>query len=338
MAAIGIGMVALTDAGPLAGLAPLQFAQAAESGHAHPHPAESSGSGHQHDVGAHRHDGAAADASVQVELRTKPQKLEAGTRSELVFALSDAFGEPVDKLVTHHGRKLHVVLVSDDMQVLGHIHPQDFGEAVERGSAKTFFTFPQAGRYLVAVDFLTEAHGPQDKQFIVEVAGAPDGNAPEGEDRPGTVSVELEEDDRYTEAAVLRAADDKGLGYSVSLQQPDAIKAGEEASFAYSFHKDGQPVADLRPYLDAPMHLAVVKDDLTAFLHTHGIVSADAHSAHGDHGSPHGSHGSVAALPEEFGPGVAATITFPEPGTYHLFGQAAHGETLVISRFPVHVE
>jgi hypothetical protein len=48
-------------------------------------------------------------------------------------------------------------------------------------------------------------------------------------------------------------------GYAVSLQKPDAIKAGEPVSLVYRFTEDGAPVTDLRPYLDAPLHLAVVK-------------------------------------------------------------------------------
>jgi hypothetical protein len=33
------------------------------------------------------------------------------------------------------------------------------------------------------------------------------------------------------------------------------------------------PVTDLRPFLHAPLHLAVVKDDPSQFLHEHGQAS-----------------------------------------------------------------
>jgi hypothetical protein len=274
---------------------------------------------------------------VQVGLQTNPATLLAGSRAELAFAFKDASGQPTDELLTHHARKLHVVIVSEDMHVLGHVHPQDFGETVEGGSAKAFFTFPQAGRYLVGVDFMTTAQGSQDEQFVVEVDGPPAEPAPEAEAPPGFVSVKLEEGDRYTEAALLQAKDES-QAYEVSLQQPDAIRANEEVSFAYRFTKDGEPLTDLRPYLDAPMHLAVAKDDLTAFLHTHGILPDNAHAAHGDHGSAGAAHGEIQRGQDTFGPEIAATVTFPEPGTYYLFAQAAHGDQLLNSRFPVHVE
>lgn len=322
------------------------LAQAAGADQPHQHPSPTADA-------AHQHGGGAADAPAQVDLQTQPKRLQAGRRAELVFALHDSSGQPLDELLTHHARKLHVVIVSEDMHVLGHIHPQDFGESIEGGSAKVFFTFPQAGRYLVGVDFMTAAQGSQDEQFVVEVEGAPAEPTPEAEAPPGLVSVGLEEDDRYTEPALLQAMDES-QAYAVSLQQPDAIRAGEAASFAYRFTNDGEPLTELRPYLDAPLHLAVVKDDLTTFLHTHGTLPGDAHAGHGGHGSAEAGHGNAHAShddagsaaaqggthlgPATFGPEIEATVTFPEPGTYYLFAQAAHGDQLLISRFPVHVE
>lgn len=305
--------------------------------------AEASKSDHSHHAspaaadGAHHHDAEAAKRPVQVEFRTQPETLQADTRTELVFTLKDASGHPVEELVTHHGRKLHVVIVSEDMNVLGHVHPQDFGETVEGGLARVFFTFPRSGRYLVGVDFMTEAQGSQDKQFVVEVEGAPVDAGPEAKALPGLMTAKLAEDDSYTEPALLQAIGE-GQAFAVSLQQPDTIRAGEEATFTYRFTKDGEPLTDLRHYLEAPLHLAVVKDDLTAFLHTHGTLPADGRMDHGGHGSAGAMHANAHAGPDTFGPEIEAAVTFPEPGTYYLFAQAAHGDQLLTSRFPIHVE
>jgi hypothetical protein len=98
------------------------------------------------------------------------------------------------------------------------------------------------------------------------------------------------------------------------------------------------------------MHLAVVSDDLSHFLHEHGMLPGKEHAGHGEsaghtaqgshddasgdsHDGDHGHHG-----PAEFGPEITARVSFPEPGTYYLFSQAAHGDTLLISRIPVEVE
>lgn len=304
----------------------VRYSQAAE--HSNKHSPEAVDTSHHH--------GDAPDRSLGVALKTHTERLKAGTRAELVFALNDATGQPIDQLVTHHGRKLHVVIVSNDMQVFGHIHPQDFGEPAVEGSAKVFFTFPQVGRYLVAVDFMT-AEGAHDEQFVVEVVGSHAEPMPTAEAQAGIHSVKLEGNDRYTKPALLQDMDESG-GYAVSLQQPDTVNSGEAAHFAYHFTKDGVPLTELRPYLDAPLHLAVVKSDLSTFLHTHGTLPESAHAGHGDHGSAEAEYGAVEGGSGRFGPHVAATVTFPEPGTYFLFAQAAHGERLLISRFPVQVE
>jgi hypothetical protein len=281
---------------------------------------------------------------------TQPERPRAGERTALTFILSDESGEPLQDLVTHHGRKLHVIIVSEDMQVLGHVHPRGFGEHIVAGQTKVFFTFPRPGRYLVAADYMT-ADGPHGEQFTVNVASSGDAAAadPDAVAPPSIGIVTLEEDDRYTDPISLEGTEQAG-GYGVSLQRPDSIKAGEPVTFTYHFTMDGEPVTDLRPYLEAPMHLAVVSGDLSQFLHEHGMLpgeehpghsEAGAHAAHGSHDeasgdSHHGDHGYQG--PAEFGPEITAHVSFPEPGRYYLFSQTAHGDTLLISRIPVEVE
>jgi hypothetical protein len=298
--------------------------------HAHEHPHAPAGD-------AHDHEHAAAPGMAEASLRTVPERPPAGERTELIFTLADGSGQPIQELMTHHARKLHVLIISDDMQVLGHIHPHDFREPIEDGEAKVFFTFPRAGRYLIATDFMTEA-GPQAVQFLIDVAGSEEPTAVAGNAAPPIIRlVEVAEDDRYTNPVVLQRAEAMN-GYAVSLQKPDPIEAGEPVSLVYRFTEDGAPVTDLRPYLDGPLHLAVVKDDLSRFQHEHGTVPGEEHAGYSAHGSgddghaPHPYEG-----PSGFGPEIAATLSFPEPGTYYLFSQAAHGDRLLITRFPVEV-
>ena len=312
-------------------------AQAAEGGmpshppaHAHEHQDASADDAHYH---AH----ATAPGMAEVALRIVPERPRAGERTELTFTLAGGSGQPVQELMTHHDRKLHVLIVSDDMQVLGHIHPHDFREPIEDGEAKVFFTFPRAGRYLVAADFMTEA-GPQAVQFLIDVAGSEEPTAAAGKAAPPTLRiVELANDDRHTNPVVLPRAEETD-GYAVSLQRPDTIKAGAPVSLVYRFTEDGAPVTDLRPYLDAPLHLAVVKEDLSQFQHEHGTVPGEEHAGSSGHGSGHDGHAPHPYEgPSAFGPEITATLSFPEPGTYYLFGQAAHGDRLLITRIPVEV-
>jgi hypothetical protein len=175
-------------------------------------------------------------------------------------------------------------------------------------------------------------------QFLIDVAGSEELTAVAGNAAPPTIRlVELSEDDRYTNPVVLQGAEETD-GYAVSLQKPDAIKAGVPVSLVYRFTEDGAPVTDLRPYLGAPLHLAVVKEDLSQFQHEHGTVPGEEHAGGTDHGSGHDGYVSHEYEgPSAFGPELTATLSFSEPGTYYLFGQAAHGDRLLITRFPVEV-
>jgi hypothetical protein len=296
--------------------------------HAHEHPHAPAGD-------AHDHEHAAAPGMAEASLRTVPERPRAGARTELTFTLADGSGQPIQELMTHHARKLHVLIVSDDMQVLGHIHPHDFREPVEDGEAKVFFTFPRAGRYLIAMDFMTE-EGAHSAHFSVKVAGSGEAAKPATGAAPPRIHLaKLGKDDHHTKPVVLHGRDHAD-GYAVSLQRPDAITAGEPVSLVYRFTEDGAPVTNLRPYLDAPLHLAVVKEDLSQFQHEHGTVPGEEHAGHSGHG-PGGHASHTYEGPSAFGPEVTATLNFPEPGIYYLFGQTAHGHRLLITRFPVEV-
>ncbi len=260
-----------------------------------------------------------------------PEAPQAGEPALLTFTLTSASGRPIENLVTHHGRKFHVLIVSENKQVFGHIHPSDFDLAIEHGVAKVSFAFPQAGRYVVAGDFMTD-HGSQTARFIVEVTGPEPAAAmvKAAAAAPAVRIVEFDDGDRYTQPIFLRGTEDAD-GYTVSLQVPEQVRAGVPVPLAWHFSRNRTPVTDLRPYLAAPLHLAVVSDDLTRFLHEHGTAAMPGHSGH----SGHADHASP--VPPAFGPEVTAAVTFPEPGTYYLFGQAAHGGKLLNTRFSIEV-
>jgi hypothetical protein len=264
-----------------------------------------------------------------------PSRLGVGQEAELRFALEDAGGLPLHELVSHHGRKLHVVIVSEDMQVFGHVHPQDFGSNIVAGEGSVEFAFPRPGRYLASADAMT-ASGSIAEHFTLTVGdGAP---APAGETSAARmVVVEVAEGDIYTAPVLFDQPSPTG-GYEVSVSRPAAIQAGEEVAMTWRFAKDGAPITDLRLFLEAAMHLAVVKADFGQFVHGHGVPrGVDTGFDH-----VHGSGGTETEAEEPeisyFGPEVVAMVTFPEPGRYYLFGQAAHGDQLLISRISVDID
>jgi hypothetical protein len=284
------------------------------------------------------------NTSVRAALQSSPEEIKSGQRARLTFLLTDSSGKPLNSLVTHHARKVHVVIVGEDMRVFGHIHPEDFGQPIRDGKVTVFFTFPHGGTYLIVADFMTP-DGPHSARFTLDVAGrerslaaASRAAAPE-QHRVLT----LEGGDRYTKPVVFRERkrDDSGE-YDVSLRNPTTIRANEEVMLSFRFSQDGAPVTDLRPYLAAPMHLAIVKDDLMQFLHGHGTLGAGGGASENGHASQHHGEGHGRAHDHRaqtvFGPEVVAKITFPEEGTYYVFGQAAHEDKMIVSRFAIEVQ
>lgn len=283
-------------------------------------------------------DGPYGPAAVGIEssLETAPQPARAGEPTTLELAVTHDDGQPVEKLLMHHGREIHVVLISEDMQVFGHIHPQDFGEPFADGKTRVRFEFPRPGRYLASADMMTE-EGTYAEDFLLAVEGDAAAMEYVTPVPASLVATEVGEDDSYTAPVIFDAPGTSG-GYEASVSRPARIAAGTPTTFTWRLSKDGVPITDLRLFLQAAMHLAVVKDDLGHFLHAHGTpkgIDTGYDHAHGPGGVEVASDQTDAI--EYFGPEIVASLTFPEPGRYYLFGQSAHGEALLISRVPVDV-
>ncbi|WP_349369065.1 hypothetical protein [Salinarimonas sp.] len=287
-------------------------------------------------------------APARIGLAIEPDPAQAGRPATLALEITDPERRPLD-LLTHHARKAHVVIVGADMATFGHIHPEDFvpedvapaGAAVlDDGTARLRFAFPHGGRYLVAVDVATD-EGPHGETFVVDVEGESRGRSRTDADEPRLAVVEAQGGDAYTGVVAL---DDTARrdGYAVSVTGPELVGAGEPTVFSWRFERDGAPLTALRTFLDAPLHLALVAEDLSRFMHEHGEVPDAAGSVHG-HGheagrhDEHGHAGSHGASAKSFGPEIQARLTFPEPGRYVVFAQAAHGENLLVVRSRVHV-
>lgn len=249
-----------------------------------------------------------------VEFSTDLTRLRAGVPVSLDFSIRDNDGNPA-LLSVQHERLVHMIIIGKDMREFFHVHPDDTApltdDAIRTASFSVPFTFPKAGEYIIALDY---AHGlsMESRTRVVSIAGAP---------------AQKEEPAIYPSQGTFD-------GYDVSLkyQQPFA---GDVATLVYTIEKDGEPVTDLAPYLAAAMHVAVVKSDLSEFVHTHGevhkpgeIVPPPTITTVHNHTPP----------PPRFGPMVEAHPVFPSAGVYTVFGQFAHEGKVITNRFTVRVE
>ena len=289
---------------------------------------------------------------LNVMLYTNPQIVRAGMPVMLTFHLTDANGEPISDLMVHHDRVLHVLVVGENLQIIGHIHPEDFESrdimAELEGKYTVHFTFPAAGKYILAVDVMT-ADAEFAEYVYVDVKGEERLAAmmPDFRREKVIVGYTDEGSDRYTKAVFLNDEERTPI-YHVKMEVPEQIKAGEMIHITYHFSRNGEPLTDLVPFLGAPMHFAIVSTRLDGVVHTHGTVPGsedtnkmmvkDLHTGHKMKKAPTTGHQHYGSTPEKFGPTVMLMTTFPEAGVYQIFGQLKHVDQILWPSFMVEVE
>ena len=136
---------------------------------------------------------------------------------------------------------------------------------------------------------------------------------PAGLDEAITLGADLSVEGAYAAkplpapAPVARVDD-----YAVTLK--GSLVAGKESTLTLSVSKNGKPVTDLQPYLAAYGHLVVLRDDDLAYLHVH----------------PEGAPGDGSTEP---GPDITFTTTAPSRGTYRLFLDFRHEDSVRTAEF-----
>lgn len=251
----------------------------------------------------------AAKNPGESDVKLDTEAIGEGMVRHLRFTITDANGAPPE-LFKEHERYLHVIIISADMRYFAHVHPEAQpgfdASAITRGVFDLEHEFPAAGEYVVAVDY---AHTLQheSRQFRVHI--------------PGTAN---------TKTAVYPH---EGLfdGYAVSLAARQPV-AGEVTNLTFDITKDGARVTGLQPYLGAAMHVAVVKNDLSEFVHTHGEIHMPGAPAKTSQTHVH------TPPPERFNPPIDAHPAFPTPGVYTVFAEFKHAGMIVRPRFTIRVE
>lgn len=273
---------------------------------------------HSHDMHEH-HAAMPSGPEPVVDMETLPAEIMAGTPATITFTIRDNDGKPVRDLAITHDRIVHVVIISEDLSVFGHIHAEDSGPITQEMKENAWFpvryTFPKAGKYNIAVDFAYGGRG-YSELLDLDVGGGP---------AMGSVQKDLSHEK------------DVG-GYLVKLTtSPEAPAAGKETTLRYTFMKNGQPVADIEPYLSAAMHLAVINEGMQHyFVHAHGDrPGAMHHMGHEGHMATHMGHSVPAGT--KFGPEIEANVVFPVKGTYKIFSEIQHDSKVLLIEFMVDV-
>lgn len=291
------------------------------------------------------------DDGLSIKMELFPDRPKAGEFAKIVFTLEDEYGyAPI--LYVNHARRLHAVIVGEDMNVFGHIHPEDFGEITEDvlygGKYEVDFSFPRAGKYVVALDGKTD-EGEFHRKFSVAVSGGEKMASSKSDDRMEKCFKGYPEDG--TDRMIYPVFSDESEvgcddGYNVELSfEPKKIKSGDSARISYHVKKGGEYVKDLEPYLNAGAHFIFASKDMETVMHAHGgpeememdhsyfrlVPAVFAHGLGDD-------NAETPMEPRAFGPYlISAPVVFPKEGAYYLFGQFKHQGKIVFTKFVINV-
>ena len=166
----------------------------------------------------------------------------------------------LDDLVADHGHLMHLFAVSESLDRLWHLHPEQ--------TATAAFTQPvppaPSGRYALFADVVHASGISETATGSLIVDGLP--GAPLGSD-----------DAVWTGAAAMSGTVSElaGGGRMVWLREPGPIRAKQLTPFTFRVEDAaGQPVADLELYMGMPGHAVFIRRDRQVFAHVHPSGSA----------------------------------------------------------------
>ncbi|MFF2021833.1 hypothetical protein ACFVW2_08490 [Streptomyces sp. NPDC058171] len=199
-----------------------------------------SGTGGVGDVGERPGGLQVSEKGYAFELKTP--RIAAGRETDLAFVIRDGKGGALTSFAREHGKELHLILASRDLNTYRHLHP----ERAADGTWSTPVKLPAAGDYRLFADF-TPGDGKTGNLTLgrdLAVSGAY---------RPG----EAPAPSRTTTVD----------GYTVTLA--GGLRPGSAEELRLKVSKGGRDVTDLQPYLGSYGHLVALRAGDLAYLHVH---------------------------------------------------------------------
>lgn len=219
-------------------------------------------------------------------LRLLDDRPRPSSRRELRFRIVDERGATVTDFETSHGKPLHLIVVRRDLGSFQHVHPR----MADDGTWSVEVDLSAPGTYRALADF-----------------------RPAGAESGVTLGQDLFVAGRSTVQPLAAPSTTATVGaYDVELA--GTLVPGETSRLTLTVTRDGEPVTDLQPYLEAYGHLVALRAGDLAYLHVH----------------PEGSPGD-GTTPS--GPGITFFAEVPSAGAYRLFLDFKHGDEVRTAAF-----
>ncbi len=191
-------------------------------------------------------DEAPAKGNFQMQFSSLLQTLEAGKPATLSFTPKNkdnaTAAVPLD---VEHEKKIHLIIVSEDLSWFSHIHP----EYQVDGSYSVTETFPNGGNYYLYADYKPSGSSHQLEKIQVSVKG------------------KTKQPVSYSAAKLVSKID----GYEVKFVNGNELKANNEGHLIINIEKEGKPInaTELEKYLGANAHIVIVGMEDKDYLHVH---------------------------------------------------------------------
>jgi hypothetical protein len=174
----------------------------------------------------------------------EPARLSAGKPCRLSLSVwSRETGRATTEFETFHEKKMHLIVVSEDLSLFFHEHPVLQAD----GSFAEVFRFPIAGKWMFFADTAPRGAGEQVALSSVIVRGRPFRRA-------------------SLPASTFTASQD-GL---TLVMQPSYTAAHRSMLLSFRMRdSSGNAPVDIEPWLGAPAHLILIEQDAVTFVHSH---------------------------------------------------------------------
>ncbi|WP_240809568.1 hypothetical protein [Actinomadura sp. WMMA1423] len=252
------------------------------------------GAGGEHGAGGHESAASHTPGGLQVSedgFTLAPQRtvLSPGKKTEFRFTINGPDGKPVTGFKPLHGKLLHLIVARRDLSGFQHLHPTQLGGGVWTVP----ITLAKPGAYRFFTDI--QPDGAKRQLTLGADVFAPGDLKPAPLPEPEQVA--------------------KVDGYEVRLT--GGLTPGKSTELTLTVSKDGEPVNDLEPYLEAYGHLVALRQGDLAYLHVH----------------PDGEPGDGETKP---GPGITFFAEAPSSGAYRLYLDFKHDGKVRTAEFTVH--
>lgn len=195
-------------------------------------------------------DEAPSAATYTMKYTSTPATIDAGKPVTLAFTpVHDQQPQALVPLDVEHEKKIHLIMVSEDLSWFDHVHPEYQAD----GSYTYSTTFPHGGKYLLYADYKPSGSTHQLDQIPVDVSGTPAAAQ------------------SYTTARATATSSP----FNITLKSESGkFLSHEPIHFDGLVFKNGKPfdVNQLPDYLGAKGHMVGIHTQSKAYVHLHPEV------------------------------------------------------------------